>query len=55
MIIIIKTIYQMRKLLVIFLSALSLTVFAQQKQVAMLEPVAVAGDVKPIEKSMIRG
>ena len=45
----------MRKLLVIFLSALSLTVFAQQKQVAMLEPVAVAGDVKPIEKSMIRG
>ena len=44
----------MKKLLIILLSVLSLTVFAQ-KQVAMLEPLVVAGNVKPIEKSMIRG
>ena len=44
----------MKKLLILLLSALSLTVFAQ-KQVAMLEPLVVAGNVKPIEKSMIRG
>ena len=44
----------MKKLLIFLLSALSLTVFAQ-KQVAMLEPLVVAGNVKPIEKSMIRG
>ena len=44
----------MKKLLIILLSALSLITFAQ-KQVAMLEPLVVAGNVKPIEKSMIRG
>ena len=44
----------MKKLLIFLLLALSLTVFAQ-KQVAMLEPLVVAGNVKPIEKSMIRG
>lgn len=44
----------MKKLLIILLSAISQTVFAQ-KQVAMLEPLVVAGNVKPIEKSMIRG
>lgn len=44
----------MKKLLIILLSAISLTGFAQ-KQVAMLEPLVVAGNVKPIEKSMIRG
>lgn len=45
----------MKKVLILLLSALSLMAMAQQKQVAMLEPVAVAGDVRPIEKSMIRG
>ena len=44
----------MKKLLILLLSALSLSIFAQ-KQVAMLEPLVVAGNVKPIEKSMIRG
>ena len=44
----------MKKLLILLLSAISLVIFAQ-KQVAMLEPLVVAGNVKPIEKSMIRG
>ena len=44
----------MKKLLILLLSAISLVIFAQ-KQVAMLEPLIVAGNVKPIEKSMIRG
>ena len=40
-------------LLFVFVSFVSLS--AQQKQVAMLEPMVVTGDVKVIEKAMVRG
>ena len=40
-------------LLFVFVSFVTLS--AQQKQVAMLEPMVVTGDVKVIEKAMVRG
>lgn len=45
----------MRKLLFICVSLFFSCCLFAKIQVAMLEPVAVAGDVRPIEKSMIRG
>ena len=45
----------MKKLLILLLLAMSFTAFAQEKQVSMLEPVVVTGEVKTIEKSMLRG
>ena len=45
----------MRKLLILLLSALSLTTLAQEKQVAILEPVAVTNEVSLMHRSMVRG
>ena len=46
----------MKKLLILLLSTLSLTVFPQQKkQVAILEPVAVTNEVSLMHRSMVRG
>lgn len=46
----------MKKLLILLLSALSLTVFAQQKtQVAILEPIAMTKEVSTMHRSMVRG
>lgn len=45
----------MKKLLILLLSAFSLTTFAQEKQVAILEPIAVTKEVTTIQRSMVRG
>ena len=45
----------MQKLLILFLSALSLSVFAQEKQVAILEPIAMTKEVSTMHRSMVRG
>lgn len=44
----------MKKLLILLLSALSLTVFAQQKKVAVLEPIVEDGDISVIYTSVLR-
>lgn len=46
----------MKKLLLLLLSTLSLTIFAQQKkQVAILEPIAMTKEVSTMHRSMVRG
>lgn len=45
----------MKKLLILLLSALSLTTFAQEKQVAILEPIAMTKEVSTMHRSMVRG
>ena len=45
----------MRKLLILLLSALSVTIFAQEKQVAILEPIAITKEVSSMHRSMVRG
>ena len=45
----------MRRLLILLLSALSLTTFAQEKQVAILEPIAMTKEVSTMHRSMVRG
>ena len=45
----------MKKLLIIFLSTFSLTVVAQDKRVAILNPEAATSEVTTIHRSMIRG
>lgn len=45
----------MKKLLILLLSVLSLTAFAQQKQVAILEPIAITKEVSTMHRSMVRG
>ncbi len=45
----------MKKLLILLLSALSLTTFAQEKQVAILEPIAITKEVSTMHRSMVRG
>ena len=45
----------MKKLLILVLSALSLTTFAQEKQVAILEPIAMTKEVSTMHRSMVRG
>lgn len=45
----------MKKLLILLLSALSLTTLAQEKQVAILEPIAITKEVSSMHRSMVRG
>ena len=45
----------MKKLLILLLSALSVTIFAQEKQVAILEPIAITKEVSSMHRSMVRG
>ena len=45
----------MKKLLILLLSAFSLTTFAQEKQVAILEPIAITKEVSSMHRSMVRG
>ena len=45
----------MKKLLILLLLALSLTTFAQEKQVAILEPIAITKEVSTMHRSMVRG
>ena len=45
----------MKKLLILLLSAFSLTTFAQEKQVAILEPIAMTKEVSTMHRSMVRG
>ena len=45
----------MKRLLILLLSALSLTAFAQEKQVAILEPIAMTKEVSTMHRSMVRG
>ena len=45
----------MRKLLFLLLSALSVAIFAQEKQVAILEPIAMTKEVSTMHRSMVRG
>ena len=45
----------MRKLLILLLSALSVAIFAQEKQVAILEPIAMTKEVSTMHRSMVRG
>ena len=45
----------MKKLLILLLSALSLTAFSQDKQVAILEPIAMTKEVSTMHRSMVRG
>ena len=45
----------MQKILILLLSALSLSVFAQEKQVAILEPIAITKEVSAMQRSMVRG
>lgn len=45
----------MKKLLILLLLALSLTTFAQEKQVAILEPIAMTKEVSTMHRSMVRG
>ena len=45
----------MQKILILLLSALSLSVFAQEKQVAILEPIAMTKEVSTMHRSMVRG
>lgn len=45
----------MRKLLILLLSALSLTTLAQEKQVAILESIAMTKEVSTMHRSMVRG
>ena len=48
-------IYSMKKLLILLPSAFSLTTFAQEKQVAILEPIAITKEVSSMHRSMVRG
>ena len=45
----------MKKLLILLLSALSVAIFAQEKQVAILEPIAMTKEVSTMHRSMVRG
>ena len=45
----------MKKLLILLLSAFSLTTLAQEKQVAILEPIAMTKEVSTMHRSMVRG
>ena len=45
----------MRKVLFLLLSALSVAIFAQEKQVAILEPIAMTKEVSTMHRSMVRG
>lgn len=45
----------MKKLLILLFSALSVTIFAQEKQVAILEPIAITKEVSSMHRSMVRG
>ena len=45
----------MKRLLILLLSVLSLTALAQEKQVAILEPVGVTSEVTLMHRSMVRG
>ena len=45
----------MQKILILLLSALSLSVFAQEKQVSILEPIAMTKEVSTMHRSMVRG
>lgn len=45
----------MKKFLILLLSALSVAIFAQEKQVAILEPIAMTKEVSTMHRSMVRG
>ena len=45
----------MKKLLFLLLSALSVAIFAQEKQVAILDPIAMTKEVSTMHRSMVRG
>ena len=45
----------MKKLLILLLSALSVAIFAQEKQVAILDPIAMTKEVSTMHRSMVRG
>ena len=45
----------MKRLLILLLSVLSVTVFAQEKQVAILEPIPMTKEVSTMHRSMVRG
>ena len=45
----------MKKLVILLLSALSVAIFAQEKQVAILEPIAMTKEVSTMHRSMVRG
>ena len=45
----------MKKLLILLLSVLSVAIFAQEKQVAILEPIAMTKEVSTMHRSMVRG
>lgn len=45
----------MKKLLILLFSALSVSIFAQEKQVAILEPIAITKEVSSMHRSMVRG
>jgi hypothetical protein len=45
----------MKKLLILLLSALSLMAMAEDKQVAILEPIAMTKEVSTMHRSMVRG
>ena len=45
----------MKKILILLLSALSVAIFAQEKQVAILEPIAMTKEVSTMHRSMVRG
>ena len=45
----------MTRLLILLLSVLSVTIFAQEKQVAILEPIPMTKEVSTMHRSMVRG